>query len=1155
MNREESRPQRTRFLFGPAGTGKTWRCLEEIHRRLEQSPEGRPLLFLAPRQATYQLERQLLSRGELQGWSRLHILSFERCARFILEDLREPTPPLLEESGRAMVTRALLAELENRLRVFRPGSRGSGLAAEIGALLEECRRRRLSPEQLERLAERTREFPLLQAKLADLGLLARAYAQWLRDRNLSDAETHLDLAAAALRKRVAGTRAGGNAGPFPFEGLWLDGFAQLTPQETELLCALIPLCEESVLAFCAEPEAVAGTRAPDPLSTWSFPAQTARRLWERLEEEGVSCAVEPLVRRAERSRFARAPALARLEAGWEVPPAKPAAPGEQLRLLALDSPEAEAVWTARQILRRVRAGWRFRDMAVILRSLEPYHAAIARAFGAYDIPFFLDRREPVAHHPLAELTRSALRLAAFGWTPEDLFACLKSGLLPITEEEADLFEAEAIARGWRGAEWFGPLLCRGAPALQKKLERIRDRFLPPLERFHRALLGKKGRAGRRPPAASGSGAETLDGARLAKAVFALWKEIRAQKTLARWAEQADAPDPANPPDPLARQIHAAAFEQLAGWLENAALAFADRPAPLEEWPDVVEAGLAELSVGVVPPALDQVLVGAVDRSRNPELKGVFLLGFNEGLFPDCAPAAPLLTEEETRLLADRGAPVGLDLRERLARENYLAYIACTRASERLAILWSRRSAEGNALNPSPFIHNIRRIFPALEIERPELEAEIRSDPAHPNELRPALLRALLNRARPEELPEAAARLFPRPPRPPAPKAPERLDPALCARLYPQSVVETFPTALEIFAACPFRFFVEFVLQGREPSEFAFDPAARGGFLHRAMAEFHRALRQAGQSWAQTAPEEAAVLIDEIAERLRKEFGEGELLRGPHSDLEFEAGRRLLRRLVRVLTAWHGDTYSLEPAVAEWAFGGQHGGAPALEIALPGGGLLRLRGRVDRIDCAPAPSGEALRFAVLDYKSGRTLGLTPALLRHGVQLQLPLYVLAAKALAEHWADGVRAEPIGMFHVPLRPRREKSNQSTELSEEEARARARQKSYRHRGRFDIGALDLLARPPKEGAAEEPVSLQFSYPKKRALQKNYKDPVSAEEFAAILEHSRKLAEEFGKRILEGDIAVSPYSFRGQKACDTCPWAAVCRIDPWTHRFRVLNP
>src|SRR5262245_6346505 len=76
-----------RFLVGPAGSGKTFRCLAEIRETLSASPEGAPLLFVAPKQTTYQLERLLLVDPSLPGYTRAHILSFERLAGFILDQL------------------------------------------------------------------------------------------------------------------------------------------------------------------------------------------------------------------------------------------------------------------------------------------------------------------------------------------------------------------------------------------------------------------------------------------------------------------------------------------------------------------------------------------------------------------------------------------------------------------------------------------------------------------------------------------------------------------------------------------------------------------------------------------------------------------------------------------------------------------------------------------------------------------------------------------------------------------------------------------------------------------------------------------------------------------------------------------------------------
>ena len=113
-------------------------------------------------------------------------------------------------------------------------------------------------------------------------------------------------------------------------------------------------------------------------------------------------------------------------------PPEAGTPSNPIRIIACPNPEAEAVFAAREILKFVhrRAGNRFRDAAVLVRSLDGYHKPLARAFRRYGIPFFLDRRESVAHHPLAELTRSALRTVAFDWPHDDWFAALKAGFSP-----------------------------------------------------------------------------------------------------------------------------------------------------------------------------------------------------------------------------------------------------------------------------------------------------------------------------------------------------------------------------------------------------------------------------------------------------------------------------------------------------------------------------------------------------------------------------------------------------------------------------------------------------------------------------------------------------------------------------------------------------
>ncbi|HZL79380.1 MAG TPA: hypothetical protein VFC17_11060, partial [Candidatus Limnocylindrales bacterium] len=126
-----------RFLLGPAGSGKTFRCLVEIRAALAQTPDGPPLILLAPKQATFQLERQLLGDAEISGFTRLQILSFDRLAKFIFEKLNVAPPKLLSAEGRLMVLRALLLRHADELKLFRGSVRRAGFSHELGTLLAE----------------------------------------------------------------------------------------------------------------------------------------------------------------------------------------------------------------------------------------------------------------------------------------------------------------------------------------------------------------------------------------------------------------------------------------------------------------------------------------------------------------------------------------------------------------------------------------------------------------------------------------------------------------------------------------------------------------------------------------------------------------------------------------------------------------------------------------------------------------------------------------------------------------------------------------------------------------------------------------------------------------------------------------------------------
>ncbi len=295
-----------RFLLGPAGSGKTFRCLAEVRAALANNPDGSPLIFLAPKQATFQLERQLLADPSLNGYIRLQILSFERLARFVLEKLNIAPPDFLNDEGRVMVLRALFMRHERELKLFSKSARRPGFAQQLSQLLGELQQHQFTPAKLRALAENENLRAELRDKLNDLAVLHEAYANWLTGHNLQDANHLLDFATDALRSQstIHDSR-------FTIQHLWLDGFAEMTPQELDLLAAVLPLCTNATLAFCLDESA---EKENSWLSIWNVVGKSYQQCRQRIENlPGVKIEAEILPRNSDKNRFGKNPDLHYLE--------------------------------------------------------------------------------------------------------------------------------------------------------------------------------------------------------------------------------------------------------------------------------------------------------------------------------------------------------------------------------------------------------------------------------------------------------------------------------------------------------------------------------------------------------------------------------------------------------------------------------------------------------------------------------------------------------------------------------------------------------------------------------------------------------------------------------------------------------------------------
>jgi ATP-dependent helicase/nuclease subunit B len=224
------------------------------------------------------------------------------------------------------------------------------------------------------------------------------------------------------------------------------------------------------------------------------------------------------------------------------------------------------------------------------------------------------------------------------------------------------------------------------------------------------------------------------------------------------------------------------------------------------------------------------------------------------------------------------------------------------------------------------------------------------------------------------------------------------------------------SALQRYIRCPFQFYVLYVLGfavPEEPEEVVLMEAVERGIVMHAILEsvVRRLIAEHERPRAAGEREHALAHALQLAEMAAEEQFAAAEQRGT-------TGVAFLWRFVRgelahdALAALAADAcweeaYGLWPRYLEERFGANarraDSPASAVSLELVDGSSVAFSGRIDRIDV----SDDGRRLRVVDYKSGSGSAERDQL-KSGLNVQLPLYVLAALALAQR--DGLPADDV-------------------------------------------------------------------------------------------------------------------------------------------------
>ena len=1055
---------RIRLVLGPGGSGKTRDCIRSIQRELVRDPDGPPLLCLTPRQSTFQIEERILKDpgpDGLRGYTRLRVLDFSGLAEEILEASAPRRSQVLGREGRRLVLHSIIRRHMDEFTFFRPGAHLSSLSARMDPLLRE-----LEPYREEMETLRRRSSGPLARKLEDLERLSALYGRWLIEHDFRDPELFLSQAARSLDSLS------GREGIWAPEAVWMDGFARLAPRESALLRAVIRRCRSATLYFCLDRDREE-RQACALLDFWSR-LETDFRICREALESRSDTLVETvrLPRRPESCRWRTSPQLRHMERHWLLPvPYRSPGPMD-IRITACPDRHAETEHAARSILAEVRQGrLRFRDIAVVVRRLEDYASEIRSVFGRLSIPHYFDERIPARHHPAILLTLGALRLVVHGWRNRDWFSILKTGLAGIPPRLAWRLEIDALTRGIEGTRWTDASLAR----TEGRMERLTRPFIDLGE-----ALGHR----------DGSLHE-VDGRAIGMAIAGFWERLRLERRLERWSLSSGNP------------MHKTLWKELVGWLEDVRQALPGKAHTLADLLAPLEEGLSSLTVGVIPPTVDSVLVGDVDHTRTHEIRHAHVLGVNASVFPAQPETGSLFTETDREELQQAGIGSFPTARQSLTDEQYLAYIACTRPSSRLHLSFALQDEKSRPMTPSSLIGHLLHLFPDLEVGSCSPAPAPAPATAPPE---PALLPAL----------------------------------AHLLHLDRENRISTSVSRLEEYAQCPFRFFVRSGLGIREPRRHELSSTEVGSFLHLVLCEFHTRVRAGGRRWRDLHPLEAQSLMAAIVDLKAGEFHHGIFGRSARESFDLESIRTLLQDFIRVHIAWMArGGYRFDPAAAELPFGGERAELDPWLLELEEGVHLAVSGKIDRIDLLP--EGEAV---LIDYKSGRRRPRR-SLVEAGIDLQMFTYLNVLEnhpGIARHLGTGT-LRSAAAFLAPVRGCARNSPRNRDQAIEEGQG---SRLYQFEGFFARDSFSSLEGEPEEEDAIHLIPYRLTSTGK--LHGSSRNHMDRDTFQGLIEKTRERLREMGRSILSGRIGVDPYE---RDSCRDCSYSSICRIVPETHEFR----
>lgn len=1096
------------MILGSSGSGKSHRMYQQIIEESIKKPEEN-FFILVPEQFTWQTQKEVIEMHPCHGTMNIDMISFHRLSYRVFEELREKPRAILEDIGKNMVIRKLLEEKKKEFKIFGTSADKPGFVDEMKSLLSEFYQYHIGEKELDEMIEKLPKNTLLSYKLQEAKLMVQSFEQFMGEHYIV-AEQLLGLLATKVSK----------SNLLRESTILIDGFTGFTPVQYILLGELMKIAKSIFITVTLDPREQF-FRGVKEYELFAMSKRTIFKVKELAKENGVEVKRDFVIDEKTPYRFLQNEELAHLERElFRYPFRSYPKRTKNIQISISQNPKTESLMVARKIAKLVREEKiAYRDIAVVTGDQKRYESSLQRAFDRLHIPYFMDSTKGILNNPFIESIRALLAMVEYDFSYNTVFRYLKAGMSNIPSSDIDRLDSYVMATGIRGFSSWKKKFTRKPRRYEEEeieyLDIVREKFVEEISEIREKLK-----------------ADII----LEEKMIALYEffdrmnyEKKLKEAQISFEERGEK---------VLAKIYDQVFEAVVQLMERLVEILGKDKVPIRELEKMLDVGWKEMKLGVIPPGLDQIVVGDIERTRLKNIKVLFFMGINEGIIPKNAQSHGVLSDTERERLKATDKELAPTTREEAYIQQFYLYINMTKPSEKIYLSLSKIDLDGKTIRPSFLINRMTQLFPKIWIqdESQSREREIFTKEDSFEYMLEGFLAYLEGKQTRQW--EAMAEIFSESPK--GRLELERmilsifyrnqespLSKAVARALYGVNMKNSV-TRLERYAGCAFAHFLRYGLALEERSEYKIYSVDIGNILHKTMELFSKYVSQSSEyDWKTITDEQRDRLAKSCVVKAVEEYHLDVLNDSARNRYMMHTFERIAKRTLWALQS-HIKLGDFEPYAFEFDFKTRRD-LDSVTLQLENGAKMELSGVIDRID--RYEDADAIYLKVVDYKSGNT-SFEMFDLYYGLQIQLLAYMNVALELQQK-ETSKRVVPAGVFYYNMKDPIIDGTKSRDLQSELLK------------RMKMSGLvnqekELLAHLEK---SEKPISIPISFTKNGEPSKT-SSAVNTNQFLEIGDYVKDSMVRMGNEILDGNIAISPCKHARRSSCDYCEYLDICDFD-----------